>query len=101
MATTSVARAPPGVAVATEFHLRIAAIIEAVQTGMWEAGAHDLLGYATDFAFGQERGVQTLILKSRHRSAYVRLYWDAVMGDSAEHRALVDQAIQSAIRELS
>jgi hypothetical protein len=101
MAAKLVARVPLAVEVPRKFHLRMAAIIEAVQTGVWEAGAHDLLGYATDFAFGQERGVQTLVLKSKHRSAYVRLYWDAVMGDTDEDRALVDQAVRSAIRELS
>jgi len=30
----------------------MAAIIDAVQTGIWEAGVHNLLGYATDYAFG-------------------------------------------------
>jgi hypothetical protein len=47
---------------AQEFHRRMAAIIAAVQAGIWEAGQHNLLGYATDYAFGQERGLQTLIL---------------------------------------
>ena len=84
-----------------EFHRRMAAIIDAVQCGIWEAGVHDLLGYATDYAFGQERGLQTLVLKSRNRSAYVRLYWDTVMGDSDADRQLVDSAVKSAIRELS
>ena len=63
-----------------EFHRRMAAVIDAVQAGMWQAGVHDLLGYATDYAFGQQRGVQTLVLKSKHRSAYVRLHWDTVHG---------------------
>ncbi|HSQ80725.1 MAG TPA: hypothetical protein VLU54_06245 [Casimicrobiaceae bacterium] len=62
---------------------------------------HDLLGYATDFAFGQQRGLQTLVLKSRNRSAYVRLTWDTVMGDTEGDRHLVDSAIKSAIRELT
>jgi hypothetical protein len=79
----------------------MAAIIEAVQTGIWEAGVHDLLGYATDYAFGQQRGLQTLVLKSKNRSAYVRLHWDAVMSDTDVDRQTVNQAIQSAIRELT
>ena len=33
---------------------RMAAIIEAVQTSMWDAGVHDLLGYPTDYAFGDK-----------------------------------------------
>ena len=95
------AQDPVSVDVPREFHRRMAAIIEAVQTGIWEAGVHDLLGYATDYAFGQQRGLQTLVLKSKHRSAYVRLYWDTVMGDADTDKALIDQAIRSAIRELS
>ena len=55
--------------VVRDFHRRMAAMIEAVQTGIWKEGVHELLGYATDYAFGQQRGVQTLVLKSRHRSA--------------------------------
>jgi hypothetical protein len=50
---------PLSVDVPREFHRRMAAIIDAVQTRMWEAGVHDLLGYATDCAFGQQRGLQT------------------------------------------
>ncbi len=84
-----------------EFHRRMAAVIDAVQAGMWQAGVHDLLGYATDYAFGQQRGVQTLVLKSKHRSAYVRLHWDTVMGDSDGDRQLVGVAIESAINELT
>jgi lipid-A-disaccharide synthase-like uncharacterized protein len=84
-----------------KFHRRMAEIIEAVQTAMWEANVHELLGYATDFAFGQERGVQTLVLKSRTRSAYVRLYWDSVVGDTEADRLAVDRAIKSAINELT
>jgi hypothetical protein len=79
----------------------MAAIIDAVQTGVWSAGVHDLVGYATDFAFGQQRGLQTLVLKTRNRSAYVRLNWDTVMGDTDADRQLVAQAVSSAIRELS
>jgi hypothetical protein len=84
-----------------EFHRRMAAIIDAVQAGIWEAGVHDLLGYATDYAFGQQRGQQTLVLKSRNRSAYVRLQWDTVMGDTDADRQRVNEAIKSAINELS
>ena len=92
---------PLTVDVPREFHRRMAAIIDAVQSGMWQAGVHDLLGYATDYAFGQQRGVQTLVLKSKHRSAYVRLHWDTVMGDTDADRQLVDVAIKSAINELT
>jgi hypothetical protein len=86
--------------VVREFHRRMAAMIEAVQTGMWEAGVQDLLGYATDYAFGQQRGVQTLVLKSNHRSSYVRLHWDTVMGDGAAELQSVEEAIKNAIDEL-
>jgi hypothetical protein len=86
---------------AQEFHRRMAAIIDAVQAGIWQAGLHDLLGYATDYAFGQERGRQTLVLKTHNRSAYVRLQWDAILGDTPADRQLVDDAIRSAISELS
>jgi hypothetical protein len=92
---------PVTVDVPREFHRRMAAVIEAVQTGMWEAGVHDLLGYATDYAFGDKRGLQTLVLKSRHRSAYVRLQWETIMRDTAADRRLLDIAIKNAIRELS
>jgi hypothetical protein len=93
--------APLTIDVPLEFHRRMAAIIEAVQTGIWQAGVHDLLGYATDYAFGQQRGLQTLVLKSRHRSAYVRLHWDTVMSDADSDRQRVDAAIKSAINELT
>ena len=79
----------------------MAAIIDAVQSGIWEAGVHNLLGCATDYAFGQQRGLQTLVLKSSNRSAYVRLHWDTIMGNTEGDRQLVDSAISSAIRELS
>ncbi len=96
-----VEKEPLTVDVPREFHRRMAAVIDAVQMGMWQAGVHDLLGYATDFAFGQQRGVQTLVLKSKHRSAYVRLHWDTVMGDSEDVQQLVGVAIKSAINELT
>jgi hypothetical protein len=92
---------PVSVDVPREFHRRMAAIIEAAQTGMWQAGVHDLLGYATDYAFGDGRGLQTLVLKSKHRSAYVRLQWETIMSDAAADRQLVDSAIGNAIRELT
>ncbi|HZP86420.1 MAG TPA: hypothetical protein VFB54_06340 [Burkholderiales bacterium] len=91
---------PISIDVPRNFHRRMAAIIDAVQTGVWEAGVHDLLGYATDFAFGQQRGLQTLVLKSRHRSAYVRLNWDSIMDDTVAARQAVDAAIAAAINEL-
>jgi len=91
---------PISIDVPRDFHRRMAAIIEAVQTAIWEAGVHDLLGYATDFAFGQQRGLQTLVLKSKYRSAYVRLHWDDIMGDTPEARQSVEAAIAAAINEL-
>jgi hypothetical protein len=100
-ASSTIDNDPLTVDVPREFHRRMAAIIENVQTGMWQAGVHDLLGYATDYAFGQQRGVQTLVLKSRHRSAYVRLHWDTIMGDTDADRQLVEVAIRSAINELT
>jgi hypothetical protein len=91
---------PLTVDVPREFHRRMAAIIDAVQIGIWQEGVRDLLGYATDYAFGQQRGLQTLVLKSKHRSAYVRLHWDTVMKDTVANRQLVDDAIRNAIGEL-
>ncbi|MEP7205945.1 MAG: hypothetical protein ABI920_03315 [Casimicrobiaceae bacterium] len=91
---------PLTIDVPREFHRRMAAIIDAVQAGIWEAGVHDLLGYATDYAFGQERGLQTLVLKTRRRSAYVRLHWDVIMGEAAADRERVAHAITAAINEL-
>jgi hypothetical protein len=94
-------KVPLSLDVPREFHRRMAAIIDAVQSGVWEAGVHSLLGYATDYAFGQQRGLQTLVLKSSNRSAYLRLHWDTIMGNTEGDRQLVDSAISSAIRELS
>ncbi|MCP5228532.1 hypothetical protein [Accumulibacter sp.] len=87
--------------VAQEFHRRMEAIIVAVQAGMWKNGVHDLLGYATDFAVGEARGRQTLVLKSRSRSSYLRLQWATVLGDGPADRQLVDDAVASAINELA
>jgi hypothetical protein len=84
-----------------EFHRRMAAMIEAVQTGIWERELHELLGYATDFGFGQHRGVQTLVLKTTHRSSYVRLHWDTVMSDGVAEKQAVETTIKNAITELS
>jgi hypothetical protein len=92
---------PVTVDVPLEFHRRMAAIIAAVQAGVWEKGIHDLLGYATDYAFGDRRGLQTLVLKSKHRSAYVRLQWETIMSDAVADRQLVDDAVKSAIQELT
>jgi hypothetical protein len=92
---------PLAVDVPREFQRRMAAIIEQVQVAIWDRGVHDLLGYATDYAFGQQRGMQTLVLKSRNRSAYVRLNFDTVVGDTDADRAAVDAAVKSAIAELT
>ena len=92
---------PLTVDVPREFHRRMAALIEAVQTGIWQEGVHDLLGYATDYAFGDKRGLQTLVLKTKHRSAYVRLQWETIMSDAVADRQLVDDAVRNAIRELT
>jgi hypothetical protein len=100
-ASSAVAEKDPlSVDVPREFHRRMAAIIDAVQIGVWEHGVRDLLGYATDYAFGQQRGLQTLVLKSKHRSAYVRLHWDTIMKDTVADRQLVDEALRNAIGEL-
>jgi hypothetical protein len=91
----------PGPDVPREFHRRMSAIIEAVQVSIWERGVRELLGYSTDFALGQARGVQTLVLKTRGRSAYVRVHWDTLMSDSTDERARVDEVVRTAIQELS
>src|SRR5947209_20521049 len=88
---------PANVEIPREFHRRMAAIIESVQTGIWQKGVHDLLGYATDYAFGDKRGLQTLVLKSKHRSAYVRLQWETIMSDAPADQQTVANAIHNAI----
>jgi len=98
---TIIEKDPLTVEVPREFHRRMAAIIEAIQTGIWQEGVRDLLGYATDYAFGDKRGLQTLVLKSKHRSGYVRLQWEAIMGDTVADRQLVDNAVKNAIHELT
>jgi hypothetical protein len=40
-------------------------------------------------------------VKSKHRSAYVRLQWETVMSDTVADRQLVDDVIRNAIRELT
>ena len=79
----------------------MALAVEQVQAGIWAAGVHDLLGYATDFAFGQARGVQTLALKTSRKSAYLRFKWDTVLGNTPADQDMVRDAIRSAITELS
>jgi hypothetical protein len=86
---------------AQEFHRRMAAIIDTVQAGIWQAGVRSLLGYATDYAFGQAHGLQTLVLKTRNRSTYVRLQWDTILGDTQADRQSVDDVVRSAIQELT
>ena len=92
---------PVSLDVPREFHRRMAAIIDAVQVAIWDAGVHDLLGYATDYGFGQQRGVQTLVLKTKQKSSYVRLHWDTVMGDGPEQAQAIEAAVRDAITELS
>jgi len=92
---------PLTVDIPREFHRRMAAVIEAVQTGIWQKGVHDLLGYATDYAFGDKRGLQTLVLKTKHRSAYVRLQWETIMSDAPADQQTVGNAVQNAIHELT
>jgi hypothetical protein len=82
-----------------EFHRYIAAIIDAVQVGIWKNGIRDLLNYSTDFGLGQKRGLQTLILKTGHKSAYVRLSWENILGSNAEDQQLLNSAAQKAINE--
>ena len=91
----------PGPEVAREFHRRMSAIIESVQVSIWERGVRELLGYSTDFALGQARGVQTLVLKTRGRSSYLRVHWDTLMSDAPDERARVDALARSAVQELS
>ena len=88
------------VELAQTFQKNMAAIIDAVQVGIWQKGVRDLLNYSTDFGLGQKHGLQTLILKTGHKSAYVRLQWDSIMGSTPEDRQLVADAVQYAINEL-
>lgn len=84
-----------------EFHRRIAAIVADVQAGIWGKGTHDLVGYATDFGLGQRHGIQTLVLKTARKSAYVRLHWDLILGDSTADSDQRRIATQNAITELA
>ncbi|MGC2164937.1 MAG: hypothetical protein WA632_02855 [Gallionella sp.] len=88
------------VELAQAFQKNMAAIIDAVQVGIWQKGVLDLLNYSTDYGLGQKRGLQTLILKTGHKSAYVRLHWDSIMGIKPDDKQLVAQAVQNAINEL-
>lgn len=88
------------VELAQAFQKCMAAIIDAVQAGIWQKGVRDLLNYSTDYGFGQKRGLQTLILKTGHKSAYVRLHWDSIIGSKPEDRQSVANAVQNAINEL-
>ena len=92
---------PPTIDEPREFHRRMAAMIESVQSAIWDRGVHDLLGYATDYAFGDSRGLQTLVLKTKHRSAYVRLQWETIMSDAPADKQVVDRVLGSAIDELT
>lgn len=94
-------RADVTIEVAQEFHRQMAAVVEAVQAGIWAAGMKELLAYSTDFGLGQSRGVQTLVLKTTRKSAYLRLRWDTILGDGESDRRAFDEAIRSAITELS
>ena len=96
-----IANDPKTVEVLRDFHRRMAVIIDAVQARIWDSGVHDLLGYATDYAFGDKRGLQTLVLKTSRRSAYVRLQWETIMSDSEADRQAIDNAVGNAIRELT
>lgn len=86
---------------AQDFHRRMASIVDAVQVGIWKAGTRDLLGFDSDFGFGQKHGFQSLVLKTCHRSTCLRLTWDTLVGDSPPDRRDVDEAIEGAIRALT
>ncbi len=86
---------------AMAFHGQIAAIVSAVQAGIWQGGREELIGYDSDFGFGQKRGVQTLVLKTTHRSAYLRLDWDTLTGTSPADRQRIEAAVQGAILTLT
>jgi hypothetical protein len=82
---------------AREFHRCMATIIDSVQEGIWRAGRIELLGYDTDFGLGQKRGLQTLVLKTRGRSTYLRLEWNTVIGGTPADRELIAAAVRDAI----
>jgi hypothetical protein len=85
---------------AQEFHRRMATIVDAIQVGIWQSGRRDLLGYDSDYGFGQDHGQQTLVLKTGRRSVYLRLDWNTILGDSPADRQLVDEAVRRAIYTL-
>ena len=97
----SIENDPRTVEVLRDFHRRMAVVIDTVQAKLWDAGVHDLLGYATDYAFGDKRGLQTLVLKTARRSAYVRLQWETIMSDKDADREAVTRAVNNAIQELT
>ena len=74
---------PFTVDVAREFHRRMATIIDAVQTGIWEEGVHALLGYATDYAFGEKTGPTNASLEGQSQ---VRLRAPAMGNRHGRHR---------------
>lgn len=88
-------------AMAQEFHQHIAKIVSAVQAGIWQAGREELIGYDSDFGFGQKRGIQTLVLKTRSRSAYLRLDWDTLSGAASTAQRSIDEAVSTAINTLA
>jgi hypothetical protein len=94
-------KSPFTIEIAREFHRRVASIVDAVQVGIWKVGAQDLLGFESDFGFGQQHGFQSLFLKTSHRSTCLRLPWDTLIGDSAADQQSVNEAIESAIKALT
>ena len=62
---------PLSVHVSREFHRRMAVIIDAVQTGIWEAGLHDLLSGVVDARRQHQRGdpIEQLQAREAHRAA--------------------------------
>ncbi|AWI74646.1 hypothetical protein CEW83_04980 [Parazoarcus communis] len=94
-------KSPFTIEIAQTFHRRIASIVDRVQVGIWNVGTRDLLGFDSDFGFGQQHGFQSLVLKTCHRSTRLRLPWETLLGDSAEDRKSVDEAIENAIKALT
>ena len=92
---------PATVDVPREFQRRRVAIIDDLNVAIKYPGLQDISGYVTDHSIRQQRGLQTLVLKSRNRSAYVRLNFDTVVSDADADRQRVDAAVKSAIAELT
>ena len=78
----------------------MAAIIDAVQNGIWQAGVHDLLGYRHGLRLWTATRPADSCAEEQYRSADVRLHWDTVMGDTVADRELVYQSIRNAIGQL-